>query len=296
MTGIKITEDFKTQVREFYRTQPMSISTLAKHFNICSVTASRIIGNKQRYSKTILFNPNIIENFFESIDSEEKAYFLGLIIADGNIYDPNDATHKTNHKGSKWVSITLQDCDAYILKWFRDIIGLNSKIASDGRGSSYVAVRSTKLAQDLAKYGIVERKSFITYFPFNIPKHLYRHTIRGIIDGDGTIKAETKYTPSDNRNRFKHEISCCGTHRLMTEMYNLIYDTLKFDVHRDIYDYKNRLLSQFYVCNKNDMTKLGKWLYEDSHIFIQRKFDNFKKFMNHYGLIFNSPKNYKFIS
>ena len=288
---MKITEEFKSQVREFYKTQPMTISSLAKHFNICSVTASRIIGNKQRYSKTLLFNPNIDENYFETIDSEEKAYFLGLIISDGNIYNPNDDTHKTNHKGSKWVSITLQDSDAYILGWFKDIIGLNSKVASDGRGSSYIAVRSTKMADDLAKYGIIERKSFKTYFTFNIPTHLYRHVVRGIIDGDGTIDARFRYTSKDNRNRFQHRISCCGTHRLMKEMYDLIYNTLKFDVYRKVYDYSNRNLSQFYVSNMNDIAKLGKWLYEDSHIFIQRKFDTLKKFMEHYNFEFNIPNN-----
>ena len=36
-----------------------------------------------QYTKTQIFNPDIKEDYFENIDSQEKAYFLGLIISDG---------------------------------------------------------------------------------------------------------------------------------------------------------------------------------------------------------------------
>jgi hypothetical protein len=39
------------------------------------------------------------------------------------------------------------------------------------------------------------------------------HLIRGIFDGDGSIQA--KLNEKDERNRFLHSISFCGTHRLM---------------------------------------------------------------------------------
>lgn len=43
------------------------------------------------------------------------------------------------------------------------------------------------MAEALAKYGVVPRKSHITYLPLNIPKEMFSHLIRGIFDGDGSI-------------------------------------------------------------------------------------------------------------
>ena len=285
----RITEEFRKQVIDYYLQRPMSINTLAEHFGICGITASRALGDTPHYPKNRLFNPNLNEDFFKEIDDEFKAYFLGLIISDGNVYDPNDSSHSTAHSGSKWVSITLQDYDSYMLGIFRNKIGLSASVASDGRGSSYVAVRSTKMANDLEKYGIFQRKSFDTKYPDNIQFDLHRHLIRGIIDGDGSIHAYFHYDSKRNRNRFKHRISCCGTHRLMTEMVDIIKNNIELEFVPNVYDYKNRMLSEFKVTNIHDMYLFGKWLYEGSHVFLERKHDEFKKFTEHYGLEYNIP-------
>lgn len=220
------------------------------------------------------------ESFFSTIDSEEKAYFLGLIIADGNIYDPTESSHK----GSKWVSITLDDDDKYMLERFKSAVQCSSKVASDGRGSSYVAIRSNIMANDLKKYGVVPRKSFITRFPFEVDPIFYRHIMRGIIDGDGSVQAYSHYTEKDNRNRFRHKIACCGTHKLMEEMIEVINKNITLNHELSVYDYKNRVLSEFKVSEIGDMLHLGKWLYDDATVFLDRKKFAFDNFVKHYNL------------
>lgn len=61
-----------------------------------NIKARKNIRNKKYY-----FN----ENYFEDINSSDKAYFLGLLTADGNV--------------SKAVNISLQKPDEYILEIFK---------------------------------------------------------------------------------------------------------------------------------------------------------------------------------
>lgn len=280
----KLTEELKENIIEYYKSKPMSLGDVAKKFHICKITVRKVLGDTPLYPKNKVYNPELDEDFFENIDTEAKAYFLGLIIADGNVYNPQEHSHKKNHFKNKWVSITLQDGDSYILDKFKECIGANTKISSDGRGSSYIAIRSTKLADDLSKWGVVERKSFITRFPFNIPKEYYRHVIRGIIDGDGHIDAYFHYTENDNRNRFNHKISCCGTYRLMSEMVNIICNNIYIENRPSVYTYKSRELSEFKVSNINDMFNFGEWLYNNATIYMVRKYENYIKFKQHYSL------------
>ena len=244
--------------------------------------ASKILNGIPKHSKTKIFNPNLDEDYFETIDTQEKAYFLGLIIADGNIFDPINSTHH----GSKWVSITLDEGDLYILEKFKEEVGLSSVVASDGRGARYVAVRSDKMAEDLAKYYIVPRKSFITQFPFNVPKDMYRHVIRGILDGDGNVQAKS-YIPKDGRIRFKHQMSFCGSHRLMVELSDILNEMIDIKGNLKIYDYKNRHLSELVLRNTHNMRNFGLWIYDGATIFMKRKRELFDKFMEHYKLSYD---------
>lgn len=122
----------------------------------------------------------INENFFETIDSEEKAYIVGLLIADGYVIYPKTRTNRNPMWG-----ITLNNADAYLIDKIKNIVGVSKKICKE-RNESVLVVVSKKMVNDLSKYGVIPRKSFKTFFPA-VPKQFERHLIRGIFDGDGCI-------------------------------------------------------------------------------------------------------------
>ena len=81
-----ISEDLKNQIINFYLSEPMTLKNVADKFNLSNPTISKILKNIPKYPKAKLNNPNLREDFFKTIDNEEKAYFLGLLIADGNVF------------------------------------------------------------------------------------------------------------------------------------------------------------------------------------------------------------------
>lgn len=275
-----ITEELKQNIKDYYQSRPMTIGEVCKKFSLSSPTVLKNLKDIKKYSKTKIYNPELDEDFFSNIDTESKAYFLGLIISDGNIFDPTNS----EHPGQKWVSITLQNDDSYILQNFKNDIKSSIKISEDGRGSSCISIRSNKMADDLEKYGVVPRKSFITRFPFEIDKKYYRHVIRGIMDGDGSIQAHLTKNITTDKIRFLHNISFCGSHRLMCEIVDVIMSCLKLKVQPTVYDYKNRTLSEFKIQNVDDMKTFGEWIYKDSTVYLLRKKEQYDKFKEYYNL------------
>lgn len=266
-----ITEELKKEIIEFYQSYPMAIKTVCEKFNFSSPTVTKILKDIPRYPKALIFNPNLKEDFFDEIDTEEKAYFLGLLISDGNVF-----SDETGRQAS--ISITLDSNDEYILNTFRKVLGANTSIAHDSRGCSQIAVRSNKMAKALAKYGVVPRKSYITYLPLNIPKEMLSHLIRGIFDGDGSIQAHQHGT------RFLHAFSFCGSHKLMQDIVNYFQEHLDLIGTISIYDYKDKELSDFKLQTVQDMYTFGEWIYKDATIYLKRKKDKYLEFKKHYNL------------
>lgn len=121
------------------------------------------------------------EDFFSKIDTEKKAYVLGLLSADGTV-------------NARSVWLMLHAKDEHILRDVRDAMGSNARILErtfakrpDWGPYKYVYFGSKKLVADLAKHGVGPRKSLTLNFP-KLPKRLERHYLRGLFDGDGCIR------------------------------------------------------------------------------------------------------------
>ena len=71
-----------------YLEKPVSINKIALEFNLCSVTVSRILKkeNIPLWTRQDLNLGELKVNYFEMIDTEKKAYLLGLFTADGCIH------------------------------------------------------------------------------------------------------------------------------------------------------------------------------------------------------------------
>ena len=117
--------------------------------------------------------------YFNKIDTETKAYFLGLLYADGNVIS------KINR-----VSISLAKEDSYILEKFKNQIEFKGNLLQvqinrrfeNRQDQVKLQMHSKNLCQDLHKLGMVDKKSLILTFPTNeqVPENLLHHFIRRI--------------------------------------------------------------------------------------------------------------------
>ena len=275
MARKQITDELKEDIKKFYRTKPMPFSMVCEKYGLSQPTVGKILKDEKKYAKASIYNPELIDSYFENIDTEVKAYFIGLIIADGNVF-VDEKNKNANRQAS--ISLTLESNDEYILEKFKKEVKSNTIISHDGRGCSQIAVRSNKMSEDLSRYGIIPRKSFSTYLPL-LKNDLMPHLIRGIMDGDGSIAAHTIKS-----GRFLHSISFCGTHKLMNDISDYLYSNVNLKTKPRVYDYKNRLLSEISIRSKDDMVNFGNYIYNNSSIYLIRKRNLYNLFLEHYNL------------
>lgn len=270
-----ITEQLKQEIINYYLSEPMILKQVEDKYQLSHPTITKILKDVPKYTKAKLNNPNMNEHFFKEINCEENAYFLGLLISDGNVFKDD-----TGRQAS--ISITLDLKDEYMLQKFKEVLSANTSIGYDRRGCGQIAVRSNIMAEDLAKYGVIPRKSLHTYLP-EIPNEYMWHLLRGIFDGDGSILA--KPSPNnDGHNRFLHSISFCGTHKLMEDISNYLVRYLDLKQKPTVYDYKDRELSELKIQNIDDIYLFGTYMYKGANIFLNRKYQIFLDFKKHYNL------------
>lgn len=271
-----ITNELKEIIVRDYLSCPIKIEQIAEKYSLSSPTIIKILNKTPRWPKHIVYNPNLDEDYFKNIDSDEKGYYLGLFISDGNVYDPVE--HNQNQV-QKWASITLDLNDEYMLKNFLNAVKSNTKVSHDGRGCGQACVRSTIFCNHLSKYGVIPNKTLLTYFPKNVDRKYWHSIVRGIFDGDGNI-----YLRQTNR-RFNHSLNFCGTHKLMSDLLEILSQELNLNVIPKIYDYKDRNLSEIKFQNLHDIYLVGNWMYGDFNLYLKRKKDKYLEFINHYNMI-----------
>ena len=117
------------------------------------------------------------ENYFSIIDTPQKAYFLGLLMADGSV---------VNYKNKWTISLELKKEDSYIIEKLIEEVDSDKTISILQRKesstfkektynylkcNSYVRFHSKKMSADLEKWGVVPRKTFKNnkyhYFYYN---------------------------------------------------------------------------------------------------------------------------------
>lgn len=147
--------------------------------------SSRVYKHKEGYEFT--------EDYFECLDSQAKAYFLGFLAADGSVH--NKANRLTICLAKRDVDVIEKLCDA--LSYNKShIIEYNAFYYDENRVKKiFPAVRtslfSKKMKQDLLKYNIVSNKSHKKESLIsNIPDKYKWAWIAGYIDGDGSIATQ----------------------------------------------------------------------------------------------------------
>lgn len=257
-----ITKITKEELVNYYKREPMTIDRVAEEFDICKPSVSKILDEYRikRYSKAQLFSPYLDEHYFDNIDSEKKAYFLGFIITDGCIHQA---------KGRQSIlAMTVQNRDRYILEAFKNEIHSYKMVTSDGRGCYGLQIFSKGIVDGLKQYGLHERKSLSCIFPNNIPLDLYPHLIRGIFDGDGSA---SYYIRPNRRSHVKAVRFCKGNRKFLEDLVEFLYFECNI-IQPTIYQEKDNLWSIRYASN-DSILKLINYMYSDAHIYLHRKKD-----------------------
>jgi len=125
--------------------------------------------------------PTLPNDFFEKIDTQQKAYILGFIASDGSL----------NKNGA--VTISINNKDEKILKKIRDIVCGEIPISKKDKDMITLRFHSKIMTKDICRWLKIEpgKKDDKVKMP-NLRNKLKWHFLRGFFDGDGTVRKKKK--------------------------------------------------------------------------------------------------------
>lgn len=204
----------------------------------------------------------INEDFFSEINTEEKAYALGLLYADGYI-----------NKKETQITLTLSSKDVDILKKLNKLIYPNKhplRCRKQSSNSYFVLnITNKKMAKDVVNLGCGNKKSWILTFPSNkqVPSTFIPHFIRGYFDGDGSI----------SQYKLQKTFNIIGTKSFIQSVYDE-FEKMNIQCH-----FVTHKCGMWYIriTDIRNLNKIYHYLYDNSKIFLKRKKQKFDYIIKH---------------
>lgn len=211
------------------------------------------------------------ENYFDDICTEEKAYIFGFLCADGSI-----------NRMKQTISMSLQETDQNILEKMRIAVKSEKPLEyidyTDKHDFGYTyrnqyrwIMFSGHMCDELISKGMVERKSKSLKFP-SINAELTRHFVRGYYDGNGSI-----FRHVINENNMPVTVTITSTESFCKELSEKC-NAMGMRTH--VYDASNHngITNVFTISGKNVCKEFLKWIYEDSAIRLERKYQRYAEY------------------
>lgn len=191
------------------------------------------------------------EKYFDVIDTENKAYWLGIFLTDGST-------------SSKIVRLKLMKSDESHLRKFLNDIESNHPISYEYKDEfvqACVNIGNKYMWQQLVNKGIIANNKRVYSLPSNLEKDYWR----GVIDGDGSISGKNK------------ELRLIGTKETCIKFQKFCKKNsiTKANIHK----VKNKNIWHFEL-HGDIAFKIANILYNNSSVYLHRKFsiyDEWKK-------------------
>lgn len=253
------TDEQKQLMNQLYKSG-LSSRAVAEKMNLSKTTVLEYLDGAREPSSFRIYSVN--EDFFENIDNQEKAYWLGVLYADGY-----------NSEERRYVRFGQAKKDKELVYKFKNILEAEHPVVFNERHGKVqdfyqISVSSVKLSRDLARHGCMQNKTFKTEFP-NIPEELYSHFIRGYFDGDGSIWNSSGYP----------NISITGNIGLLERIQEILMEECQLNKTKLISRRKNSIVDIRYG-GRNQVRRIYDYLYKDATTFLSRKHNILNNILN----------------
>lgn len=223
--------------------------------------------NHLQASRNHFFN----QAYFKEIDNQEKAYWLGFIMADGCI----SRTEKSGPYNRLDFCIGIEDIGH--LEKFQECLGSNYKINVKQNINKKLnfeteictlRINCTNLVNDLMFHGITPNKTGNEIMP-NMDHKLKKHFIRGFFDGDGYMSSGYRFGIGSSSKIILKQINSYLNEELGFRI--AIYEEHGYKV-------------PFYrmqTSKKEATLRFLNHIYKDSSIYLDRKYNSFLGALSH---------------
>ena len=209
------------------------------------------------------------EEYFNNVDSQDKAYIIGFLYADG-----------WNSESREAVYLSLKEEDKYILDSMTRLLQPKKplrfiKKRKDSYSNSYrLCIENLAISKQLKSLGVLGCKTFLLKFPEWLESKLIPHFIRGYMDGDGWVGVKS--------------CSLVGTTDFCAYISKILSTRLGITTYtRTRHPDRNHNIRQLEVNGRLQTIKFLDWIYKNANLYLFRKYDRYQDMKQRK---FNPPK------
>lgn len=244
---------------------------LAKKYSCNDTTIYKVLREHSVETRSNKENSRKYElqhNYFNEINTPDKAYWLGFIYADGYV--------TISSTGQKVFGISLSRKDRLHLVKLALSLKSNYPIHdyitdnayAEGTEYSRLNITSDELVDNLIKHGVHEQKTDIIKPP-SINEELVPHFLRGYFDGDGCV---TRYQKSGYTN---YAIKILGTKELLDWINDYVEYKLGFRIPNYFARKEGQLTLSYEISSCKRSKEFLDIIYKNANIYLDRKYNKY---------------------
>jgi len=246
-------EKFTDEWVELYQEKGESLRKIAAKYGCSTQTVSNVITQKidtRSYSESSR-KYAINETYFSSIDTKEKAYWLGYLFASGSIL-PSSKSYT--------IQVVCTKKDENQIKKFLQAISSESPVSTSRGISSFVRISNETMYKDLEKWGLIDKKWYLLRMPMLDSTEYTRSFILGYFDGKASLP------------RHRPIIVVSGPKAFLEDINLFIENELGFPLtivgkYQKEYGYDRYKMASY---SKYKTLTLLRWLYHNQPILLKR--------------------------
>jgi hypothetical protein len=250
------TDEQEQKFVEYFKSHWRSCAEVARELGIHPNTFNYILKKHDAFVPYRSMGNREIDPFvFDDISTEEQAYWLGFIYADGSVDDNNMLVMNTAEKDIEHLRRFNQFLKSeYPIKIY--------SVKRDGKEypQARLYICNKYLCGRLQELGILVRRPAIELTIFAVPDAIIHHFVRGLFDGDGCARNSIT----------KPELIFCGEYAQMEWLRDLLSDNLGMMRQKRIATHQSGGICYLYYGGPN-IHLITDWLYQDATIYLGRK-------------------------
>lgn len=261
----KLNDEMKKEILQLYTEGRKTVKQIREEYGYDFVSSGTIEKLLRKHGVTRLggnHNWSNNSNYFNKINTDEQAYILGYLLADGS-------------NTGNGIRLECAYKDREIIEYVKSKITPNNIIHESKRHKKhtvYCHIGSSDMMVDLEKLNFIKNKQCANlHFP-KIPEELYPDFIRGYFDGDGCVtytNNQLKISICADLNQAKDLEEILKNAKVITKENNNIVDMSKYG--SNIYNLR--------IGRKDDVKRFFDYIYRNDNkdIFkLKRKYNVFK--------------------
>lgn len=212
--------------------------------------------------------------YFDDLRDPEVIYTIGFLYADG--YN-NDSS----------VILSLEEGDVEILNTINNNLRNEKKVQFEDKSNKHdfgytyknqykLVMLNKRISKVLSILGVVRNKSLILTFPKWLHPSMYPHFIRGVYDGDGSLY---RYFDKNNKPR-NTTVTITSTEEFCKAIIDICAKYVGIKSNNYDASCHNGITRVFSITGYNVCKKFLDWIYKDSTIHLDRKYNRYCDYYN----------------